>query len=74
LRGHYRLGEPLMDVRFLLGKRVQYRGRVGTVVSHQAITDVTAKSITIRFSDGSESEIPSFLWPWVKVIDRGQGD
>ncbi len=56
-----------MDVRFLLGKRVRYRGRTGTVVSQQAITDVMARSLTIRFPDGSESLVPSFLWPWVKV-------
>ena len=52
----------------MLGKRVEYRGRIGTVVSHDAITDVTAKSITIRFPDGGESLVPSFLWPWVKVL------
>jgi len=58
----------------MLGKQVEYRGRIGTVVSHDAITDVMAKSITIRFQDGSESLVPSFLWPWVKVVGEEPGD
>lgn len=60
----------MMDMRFMLGRRVAYRGRIGTVVNHQAITDVVAKSITIRFEDGSGSLVPSICWPWVKVLDE----
>ena len=63
-----------MNVQFMLGKRVEYRGRVGTVVSHDALTEIVAKSITIRFPDGDEAVVPSFLWPWVKVLDEGQRD
>ena len=60
-----------MDVRFLLGKRVRYRGRIGTVVSQLAITDAMARSVTIRVADGSESVVPSLLWPWVEFEDEG---
>ena len=41
----------LMDVQFLLGKRVRYRGRVGTVVRHNAHSDVFAKEVVISFPE-----------------------
>ena len=53
---------------------VEYRGRVGTVLSHDALTQIVAKSIAIRFPDGDEAVVSSFLWPWVKVLDEGQRD
>ncbi len=51
------------------GKRVKYRGRTGIVANHEAVTDVVAKTITIRFSGCDESVVQSFFWPWVKVLD-----
>lgn len=47
-----------------MGKRVRYRGRVGTVIGHRALTEVFGKSVDIRFpaADGEparEKTVPS---------------
>ena len=52
------------DVHFLMGKRVRYRGRVGTVIGHCALPEVFGKSVDIRFpaADGEparEKTVPS---------------
>ena len=62
-----------MDVQFLLGKRVRYRGRVGTVVQHDAHSDVFVKEVIIRFPEtpdepAEEVTVPAYLWPWIRVI------
>jgi len=63
-----------MDVQFLLGKRVRYRGRVGTVMRHNAHSDVFAKEVVISFPEtpdepAKEVTVPAYLWPFIKVLD-----
>ena len=64
----------LMNVQFLLGKRVRYRGRVGTVVRHDAHTEVFIKEVVISFPEttdepAEEVTVPAYLWPLIRVVD-----
>lgn len=59
----------------MLGKRVRYRGRVGTVVAHASVTELLGKSVVIRFpgSDDDRAEevnVPQYLWPLIEVLDE----
>lgn len=63
-----------MNVQFLLGKRVRYRGRIGTVVRHKARTEVFIKEVVISFPEtpdkpAKEVDVPVYLWPFIKVLD-----
>ena len=64
----------LMTVQFLLGKRVRYRGRVGTVVRHNAHAAVFIKEVVISFPEttdepAEEVTVPAYLWPLIRVVD-----
>jgi hypothetical protein len=63
-----------VDVQLLMGKRVKYRGRTGTVTGHSAVTEVFGRSVVISFpeADGEparEVAVPSYLWPLIKILD-----
>lgn len=63
-----------MDVQFLMGKRVRYRGRVGTVVDHSSVTEVLGKTVLISFPEqgdrpAEEVRVPHFMWPLIRVLD-----
>jgi hypothetical protein len=63
-----------MDVQFLLGERVRYRGRVGTVVQHAAASDIFVRTVVISFpaQHGRVAEdvtVPAYLWPLITVED-----
>ena len=63
-----------MDVQFLMGERVRYRGRVGTVVQHAAASDIFVRTVVIRFpaQHGHAAEdvaVPAYLWPLIRIED-----
>jgi hypothetical protein len=58
----------------MLGKRVSYRGRVGTVVEHQSVTELWGKTVLISFPEHGDTQaetvsVPQYLWPLIKVLD-----
>jgi hypothetical protein len=58
----------------MLGKRVSYRGRIGTVVEHSSVTELWGKTVVISFPEhsdhaGEKVSVPQHLWPLIKVLD-----
>jgi hypothetical protein len=63
-----------VDVHFLMGKRVEYRGRVGTGIGHHTLTEAFGKSVDISFpaadeKPAREKTVPSYLWFLVRILD-----